>query len=87
MTHLGYAAGMVSQHPEDSTPPSVDPYEGMSPEQLIARAAAALKMVRELPLNSVGRAIQWAVYEDAKAELDLRLYRHVIGKLQERDGE
>jgi hypothetical protein len=67
---------MVSQHP--------DPYGGMTDEQVLARAAKALKKVQELPIGGAARSMQWAVYEDAKAELDLRLCRHVLRKIRER---
>jgi hypothetical protein len=30
------------------------------------------------------RSVQWALYESAKAELDVRLYRHILAKIQER---
>jgi hypothetical protein len=35
-------------------------------------------------MGSTARSMQWAVYEDAKAELDMRLLGHVLRKLRER---
>lgn len=62
----------------------VDPFEGMTDEQVLARAAKALRRVNRLAMGSTERAIQWAVFEAAKAELDLRMARHILAKLQER---
>lgn len=64
-----------------------DPYEDMTDEQVLARAAAALTKVSDYPVGSVERSIQWSVYESAKAELDLRMYGHILRKLRERRGE
>jgi hypothetical protein len=61
--------------------PGTDPYAGMSDEQVLARAARALGKVPALPLGSVERAIQWAVYESAKAELDRRMFLHLAAAL------
>jgi len=58
--------------------------EDMTDDQLLQRAAHALRLVETYPIGSIQRSIQWAVYEDAKAELDNRLLRHVIRRLRER---
>jgi hypothetical protein len=60
-----------------------DPYAGMTDEQVLARAAKALRKAATLPTGSIERAIQWAVYDSAKAELDRRLFLHVVAKITE----
>lgn len=62
-----------------------DPYEGLTDEQVLARAAAALRKVNASPPGTPQRSMQWAVYEDVKAELDLRLFSHVLRKIRERE--
>lgn len=47
-------------------------HENLSEWELLGKAAAALKRVESLPVGSTMRAIQWAVYESYKAELDQR---------------
>jgi hypothetical protein len=66
--------------------PRPGPYDGMTDEQVLARGRAALRLVQAAGVGSVGRAIQWAVYEDARAELNRRLYAHVAGRMRERSG-
>jgi len=61
-----------------------DPFAAMDDEQVLERAATALRKVQEHPVGSAARSMQWAVYEDAKAELDLRLCRHVLRKIRDR---
>lgn len=61
-----------------------DPFEDMTDEQVLERAAAALEKVNRSPLPSIQRSVQWAVYEQAKAELDVRLLRHVLRRRRER---
>jgi hypothetical protein len=61
-----------------------DPYEELTDEQVLERATRALKMVQEHPVGSTARSMQWAVYENAKAELDMRFMGHVLRKLRER---
>jgi hypothetical protein len=61
-------------------------FDRLTDDQVLARAAQALKKVNAYPPGSVQRSVQWAVYEQAKAELDRRLYSHVLRKLRERDG-
>lgn len=62
-----------------------DPYEGLTDEQVLARATAALRKVNAYPMGSTQRSMQWAVYEDVKAELDMRLLGHVLRKIRERE--
>ena len=61
-----------------------DPYEGMTDEQVLARAAKALRKASALPAGSTERALQWGVFESAKAELDLRVARHILAALDRR---
>lgn len=61
---------------------SGNPYEGMTDEQVLARAAGALRKVNALPLGSVQRSIQWAVYDSAKAELDRRMFNMVLAQIR-----
>jgi hypothetical protein len=58
-----------------------DPYPDMSNEQVLARATKAFSRASELPPRSVERAIQWAVFDSAMAELDRWIVRHVLRKL------
>jgi hypothetical protein len=59
-----------------------DPFDGLTDEQVLARCVQALKKVEDYPVGSIQRSIQWAAYDQAKAELDLRFYAHVIRKLR-----
>ena len=60
-----------------------DPYQDLPDDQVLARAAEALRQVNGLPPGSIERSMQWAVYESAKAELDLRLFAYVTRKMRE----
>lgn len=62
--------------------PANDPYEGMTDEQVLARAARALRKVPEYPVGSIERAVQWSCYESAKAELDRRMVAHVVAAIK-----
>ena len=64
-----------------------DPYAGMTDEQVLARAAKALRKVPQLPLGSIERAIQWAAFESAKAELDRRMVAHVLAAIKRMEEE
>lgn len=55
-----------------------DPYANLTDTEVLARAASALRKVHAAPLKSTERALQWGVFESAKAELDLRLARHIL---------
>jgi hypothetical protein len=59
------------------------PYAGMTDEQVLARACDACKKASTLPPGSIERAIQWAVFDGAMAELDQRAFRHILGKLKD----
>lgn len=65
-----------------NNPPAAGLFDGLTDEQILKRAAAALRSVTALPLGSAGRAVKWSAYEAAKAELDLRLYAHIMRKLR-----
>ena len=72
---------MADSHPpQDDTP---GPFDGLDDVQVLERAKAALRRVHAAPLPSLERSVQWAVYEQAKAELDMRLCRHVLQKIEE----
>ena len=60
---------------------AADPYAAMTDAQVLARAAAVLRKVPELPAGTIQRGFQWALYESAKAELDRRLFLHVAARL------
>lgn len=63
----------------------VNVYANMTDEQVLARAAKALRKVDALPIGSTERALQWMVFESAKAELDLRMARHILAELERRE--
>lgn len=58
-----------------------DPYANLTDAEVLARAAKALRKVHAAPLNSTERALQWGVFESAKAELDLRMAQHILAGL------
>lgn len=62
---------------------SADVFANMSDTEVLERACEALRKVQAYPAGTVERAIRWMVYESAKAELDLRLARHILAKLRE----
>jgi hypothetical protein len=64
-----------------------DPYWAMTDEQVLAKMSAALIAAAALKPGSVERDYQWALFDSAKAELDARMYRHVLAKLRQADGE
>jgi len=81
MLCCAYRAGMVASHPpRDDTP---NPFDGLTDIQVLDRAKAALVRVHAAPLVSIERSVQWAVYEQAKAELDMRLYLFTLKKIQD----
>lgn len=62
-------------------------YAGMTDAQVLARARTALKRASELPVGSVQRAIQWAAFDSAMAELDHRAVAFVLARLREGHGD
>lgn len=60
----------------------VDLYAGLTDEQVLARARDACKKASALKPRSVERAIQWAVFDGAMAELNHRAIRHILAKLK-----
>lgn len=54
------------------------PYDGLGDEEVLAKAADAFRKARGYPPGSMQRAVQWAVYDAATAELTERLGRHLI---------
>lgn len=53
------------------------PFDGLSDEEVLAKAAAAFGKVLGYPIGSVQRSVAWAVYDSAAGELEQRLGRHV----------
>ena len=81
MVCYGYRSIMVASHPpRDDTP---GPFDDLTDIQVLDRAKAALIRVHAAPLVSIERTVQWAVYEQCKAELDMRLYLFTLRKIQE----
>jgi len=58
------------------------PPESMSEDVLIERARNAMNRAVVLPVGSLGRSIQWAVFDTYMAELDRRAVRFVRRKTQ-----
>lgn len=61
-----------------------DPFEGLDDVQVLERAKAALRRVHASSFGTIERSVQWALYEQAEAELDMRLYKFALAKIQER---
>lgn len=76
-----YRAGMVASHPPQDDARS--PFDGLDDVQVLERAKAALRRANAAPLPSVERLVQWAVYEQVKAELDMRMYEFTLRKIQD----
>lgn len=68
-------------------PPPRDPYQGLRDEEVLARAAKALRKVNQHPVGSPERSLQWALFESAKAELDMRLARHILDAIERKRTE
>lgn len=60
---------------------SVPPGE-QSEDELIERARNAMIRAAALPVGSLGRSIQWAVFDSYMAELDRRTVRFVLSKME-----
>lgn len=58
-------------------------YEDLTDDQVLKRAAAALRKVQLYPIGSVQRAVQWGIYEGCAAELDRRAVAHALARLAE----
>lgn len=63
---------------------AADPYANLTDVEVLDRACEALRKVQAYPVGSVERAVRWMIYEAAKGELDLRLARHILAKLEDR---
>lgn len=74
---------MVASHPPQDEAPG--PFDGLDDRQVLARAEAALRAVHAAPLVSIERSIQWAVYEQCAAELNVRAWRFALWKIHERE--
>jgi hypothetical protein len=64
-------------------------YEDLTDEQVLKRAAVALKKVTGYPVGSLQRAVQWGIYESCAAELDRRALSHALARIrqQREDGQ
>jgi hypothetical protein len=60
---------------------STDPYASLTDAEVLDRARRALLKAAELAPGSVERELQWACWESAKAELDLRVARSILDAL------
>ena len=60
------------------------PLEQMNEDELLARARAAMARAATLPPGSLGRSIQWAVFDAAMDELRSRAARHIVEALKRR---
>jgi hypothetical protein len=58
------------------------PPEHMSEDDLIARARNAMIRASSQPVGSLGRSIQWAVFDTYMAELDRRAMRFVLNTME-----
>ena len=58
------------------------PPENMSEDELIVHARKAMNRAASLPVGSLGRSIQWAVFDTYMAELDRRAVRFVLSKME-----
>jgi hypothetical protein len=68
---------------DDAAPdPETSPFEGLTDNEVLGRAVTALRRANAAPLRSITRSVQWALYEQAKAELDMRMYVHVLAKIK-----
>lgn len=61
---------------------SIDPYANLTDMEVLERAGAALKEAACLPPGSMERQLKWMVFDAAKAELDLRVARHILARLE-----
>lgn len=61
---------------------TTDPYAGLTDEQVLDRARVALLKAAELEPGSIERELQWACWESAKGELDLRIARSILAALE-----
>lgn len=66
---------------------SDNPFDGVDDYEVLERAKAALRRVHVARIGSIERSVQWAIYEQAKAELDVRAYRHILRKIHEKRTE
>ena len=58
-----------------------NPFDGMTDDDVLARARKALIRASEMTPGSIERTIQWAVFDSAMMELDRRAVRYVLMKL------
>ena len=60
-----------------------EPLEQLDEDELLRRARAAMARATAQPAGSVARAIQWAAFDTAMAELGRRAIRFVLSRLGE----
>ncbi len=54
------------------------PPEQMSEDELLRRGHQAMARAARAPVGSLGRAVQWAVYEAYSAELERRAIAYAV---------
>jgi hypothetical protein len=59
----------------------VDPYAGMTDDQVLDRAAKALRKWSTLPMGTIQRSMQRAVFDSSMGELDRRAIAHVVATI------
>jgi hypothetical protein len=55
-----------------------DPLGRMSEDELLRRGHQAMARAARLPVGSLGRAVQWAVYETYAGELERRAIAYAV---------
>jgi hypothetical protein len=60
---------------------TTDPYLGLTDDEVLKRAAKALRKWSTLPIGTIERSIQRAVFDSAMAELDRRAIAHVVASI------
>ena len=57
------------------------PLSGVSEDELLKRARRAMMRAAALPPGSLGRSVQWGVYDTMMAELNRRAVRWMLSRL------
>ena len=58
------------------------PLDKMSEDELLESARQAMGRAASLPVGSLGRSIQWGVFDTLMAELDRRAIRYRLSRLE-----
>lgn len=62
-----------------------DPFRDLTDDQVLNRAAEALKQAAMMKPGTIERELTWMKFDAAMRELDMRAYRHVLQALRDRD--